>query len=254
MAGFRLIQTNLSWEDPAANRAHLADKLAGTPGHLNILPEMFTTGFSMASATLAEPADGPTLDWLNANAETQHMPVCGSVMVREAKHCYNRFFHVTPSGDVQRYDKRHLFRMADEHQHYSPGQHRLVFQQQDMRVMAQVCYDLRFPVYSRNRNDYDVLLYVANWPAARREHWLTLLKARAIENLCYVIGVNRIGDDGNQVAYSGDSVVFDFRGEPLLELGGADAAAEIELEMAPLTQYRRDFPAWQDADDFALSE
>ena len=253
MAVFRLIQTPLAWQDPEANRKALADKVAGHAGSLNILPEMFTTGFSMASATHAEPAEGPTAAWLRSLAQDRGVSICGSVMVEDNGY-YNRFMLAQHAGGFQHYDKRHLFRMAGEHEHYSPGNERLIFQHQEMRVLAQICYDLRFPVYCRNRNDYDVLLFVANWPEARREHWLALLKARAIENLCYVVGVNRIGKDGNDVSYSGDSCVIDYRGETLLDLGRSDTCKDIELDLLSLREYRQTFPAWQDADDFVLKD
>ncbi|MDA0979158.1 MAG: amidohydrolase [Proteobacteria bacterium] len=252
MTRVRLLQTELTWEDPAANRARFSGWLAeGGENCLQVLPEMFSTGFSMASERLAEPMDGETVGWMQNQADRLQSPLCGSVIIQDGGY-YNRFLYCEPGRPPVTYDKRHLFRMADEHTHYAPGDRCPVFEFDGLRFKPQVCYDLRFPVYARNRGDYDVLIYVANWPATRREHWITLLRARAIENLCYVVAVNRVGTDGNGISYSGDSCVVDFRGETLLDLGNREAAADIRLDKAALEEYREAFPAWQDADDFRL--
>lgn len=248
-----LIQTQLAWEDPAANRDHLAQRLANAgTADLIILPEMFSTGFSMNSNVLAETMQGDTVTWMTQMANRHEAAICGSLIIVEDGNCYNRFVLAQPSGEIATYDKRHLFRMSTENDHYNPGQARLTLPVGGIRIFPQICYDLRFPVFSRNDLGFDVMIYVANWPAARREHWRTLLAARAIENQCYVVGVNRIGVDGNGVEYAGDSLAINFDGSILQDLGDADTAANLSLDFAALTAYREQFPAWKDADPFEL--
>ncbi|MFN3235925.1 MAG: amidohydrolase [Pseudomonadales bacterium] len=249
-----LLQTIQYWHDPEQNRQHfsgLLDKVA-PDADLVVMPEMFSTGFTMASRQLAEPMDGPTMQWLQQQAETRNVHICCSLIITENNHYFNRFVLVTPGKSVQWYDKRHLFRMADEHNHFSPGEQRQIFTINDVRICPQVCYDLRFPVFSRNQNDYDLLLFVANWPAARRNHWRALLTARAIENQCYVVGVNRIGGDGNDVSYSGDSGVIDFNGDWQADMQADAGIQNAVIDLTPLQQYREKFPAWRDSDDFTL--
>ncbi len=249
-----LIQTELNWEDPAANTAHFDSYLDDIRDGVVVLPEMFSTGFSMASEALAEPMHGPTHSWMLANARQRNLTLCGSVIIQEDGNYLNRFLWVTPDGETSVYDKRHLFRMAGEHEHYSGGDTNITLLDNGARIRPQVCYDLRFPIWSRNAGDaYDVLLFVANWPAARREQWLALLKARAIENLSYVVGLNRIGDDGNGVSYSGDSVVFGPEGETLLDLGDQDTVGTFEPDLKRLKEYRERFPAHLDADSFSVT-
>lgn len=255
-----LIQTELHWQDPAANRKHFQLKLqALAKADLIVLPEMFSSGFSMASATHAEAMSGKTVNWLQSQSEELDSAICGSVMIRENDHFYNRFLMITPKQEPIIYDKRHLFRMAEEQKHFSPGNTRVVFELQGIRICPQICYDLRFPVFSRNQNDYDLLLFVANWPARRRQHWRTLLTARAIENQAYVVGVNRVGSDGNidsdgkNVEYCGDSGFIHPDGTWIADLSDKDSQHVVELDLADLRQYREAFPAWQDADDFTLS-
>ncbi len=232
-----LVQTELAWQDPAANRRSLAAHFRGLVGHtdLVVLPEMFSTGFSMAAESLAEEMDGPTVGWMREEAAALGFVITGS------------------DGSVAHYDKRHLFRMANEQQHYAAGDRRLVVEVKGWRVCPMVCYDLRFPVWSRCRDDYDALLYVANWPARRAHAWATLLRARAIENLCYVVGVNRVGRDGNGASYAGDSVALDFLGQPLSSEGGGDRVETAVLDLESLRAYRRDFPAQLDADRFEFA-
>ena len=210
-----ILQTALHWELADENRQHIAQELKGLePVDLVILPEMFTTGFSMRAPALAETMTGPTLEWMQALAQDAQAVLCGSVIMMSERGYTNRLLWVSPLGDVQYYDKRHLFRMAQEHQHYSAGQEKLVTSLAGFNCCPLICYDLRFPVFSRNLGkEVDVLVYVANWPAKRAAHWRALLQARAIENQCYVVGVNRLGIDGNTVAYQGDSMVVDFQGE-----------------------------------------
>ncbi len=248
-----LLQTELIWEHPAKNLAHL-DSVIPTSLNTNllVLPEMFSTGFSMASSRLAEPMTGPTVTWMREKARALGCALCGSVIIEASGHFYNRFIWMSADGDHQHYDKRHLFRMSTEHQHYSAGSTRPMINHHGLQICPQICYDLRFPVWSRNDGQIDVLIYVANWPAARRDHWLALLKARAIENLCYVIGVNRIGADGNDVAYCGDSVAHDYNGSLIADLGANDGCVTIELSRKDLDAYRQGFPAHLDADSFSL--
>jgi omega-amidase len=253
-----LCEVPLVWEDPEANRAALGERLRSLAGStdLVVLPEMFTTGFSMRSGALAEPPNGPTLHWMQAMARDLGAALYGSVIVEDGARPFNRGLFVTPEGRVTVYDKRHLFRMAQEDQWFAPGAARVVVAWRGWRLLLQICYDLRFPVFSRNRGDYDAILYVANWPAARRLHWQRLLAARAIENLAYVVGVNRIGIDGNGVEYAGDSGVFDVHGERL-DAGAANPSPgarlhTVTLPCAPLAAHRARFPAHLDADPFEL--
>jgi omega-amidase len=249
-----MIQADLAWQEPAANRASFASHFHGLVGHtdLIVLPEMFTTGFSMAAETLAETMDGPTVGWMREEAAALGCVITGSLIIRDGdRHC-NRLLWAAPDGRLQHYDKRHLFRMAGEQQHYAAGDRRLTVEIKGWRVCPMVCYDLRFPVWSRSRGDYDLLLYVANWPARRAHAWSALLRARAIENLSYVVGVNRIGRDGNGTSYAGDSVALDFLGQSLSSEGGGDRAETAVLDMESLRSYRASFPAHLDADDFEL--
>lgn len=251
-----LIQTATHWHDAQANQQHFHELLDSVPAETDIvvLPEMFSTGFTMSSREVAEPMDGPTAGWLINEAQRRQKTLCGSVVIEEAGKFYNRFLWVTPDGIEVTYDKRHRFRMAGEHDHYSAGNRRVVFEYDGWRICPMVCYDLRFPVFFRNRGDYDVLLCVANWPAARSDHWETLLKARAIENQCYVVAVNIVGTDGNDIGYSGGSCVLDPQGDILVAAAERDGVFNATLDLAELAAYRERFPAWQDADEFHLND
>lgn len=247
-----VLQTALVWQDAAANRRQLAQQLQQISADLIVLPEMFSSGFSMQSDVIAEP-EGETLDWLKQQAAQCGAALCGSVATRTERGCVNRCYFVTPDGSISYYDKKHLFRMAGEHQAYVAGEQRVVVQYRGWRLLLQVCYDLRFPVFSRNRNDYDVALYVANWPAARAHAWRTLLQARAIENQAFVLGCNRVGTDGNGVDYSGDSLIVDYLGQTQAELApNQPGVLMTALDLTALNQYRQQFPAALDADIFAL--
>lgn len=250
-----LIQTTLAWHDPAANREHFQAVLEQARGaDLVILPEMFTTGFSMESAELAEPEDGPSSIWLREQAQGIGAVICGSLIIQAADGSYrNRLLWARPDGSFAYYDKRHLFRMAGEHKHYSAGDQQVVFDLKGWRVRPLICYDLRFPVWSRDAGGTDLLLYTANWPGARRQHWNRLLPARAIENLCYVAAVNRVGEDGKGHGYTGDSQVLDFQGEALLTAGEDDGVFRTQLSSEALNAYRERFPAYLDADVFTLN-
>jgi omega-amidase len=257
--GFRVsvVQQPLVWQDAAANRAHFGEVLAPLAGltDLVVLPEMFTTGFTMKPEAHAEAADGATRAWLLAQARALDAAVGGSVAVKEQGRFYNRFMLALPQGLTYWYDKRHLFRMGGEHRHYSAGSHALIVEWRGARLCPLVCYDLRFPVWSRRRPEleYDVVIYAANWPAARRFAWSALLRARAIENQAFCVGVNRVGDDGEGVAHAGDSVINDFTGQPLLELHDKAQVVTVPLDLDALRAWRDKFPAQLDADAFSLT-
>lgn len=248
-----LVQCELAWEAPADNRRHIESLIAAESGNadLIVLPEMFTTGFSMNALANAELPGGDTEQWLQALATDLDCAITGSIAVRDGEQVFNRMLFVTPEG-VAHYDKRHLFRMAGEHKRYTPGQDRVCVTWRGWRILLQVCYDLRFPVFSRNREDYDLALYVANWPAARRDHWRSLLKARAIENAACVIGVNRVGDDANGLNYRGDSLAFDPLGRVLADLEDRAEVHRLTLDGAGLLDCRERFPWHLDADGFSL--
>ncbi len=260
-----LVQGDTRWHDAAGNRDYYADMMRrhGDIGDLVVLPEMCLTGFTNDTASQAETMDGPGVAWMRECASRHAAVVTGSLVIRREDGAFvNRLLWVRPDGSVESYDKRHLFRMAGEHHHYAAGDASLVVGLHGWRIRPLVCYDLRFPVWSRNRRcegarggmDYDLLLYVANWPAARRTAWRALLRARAVENLAYCAGLNRVGADGNDVAYAGDSAVIDALGAPLLDLGGQAQVITVSLDPAPLLAYRERFPAWMDADDFRIGE
>lgn len=253
-----LVQGATRWHDPAGNRAYYGELIAPLAGaDLIVLPETFTSGFSNEAIRNAETMDGPTVAWLSGQARKLDAAVCGSVQLRVDEHVYNRLLFATPDGKIRHYDKRHLFRYADEHKRYASGKERLIIEWRGWKMCPLVCYDLRFPVYSRNRHgdsgfDYDLVLYVANWPSARRYAWRTLLRARAIENLCFCAGLNRVGRDGNGLDYSGDSAMLDFLGQPLAEFGAQEQTVTVALDPAALVAHRERFPAWMDADAFSL--
>lgn len=250
-----LVQADLKWEDRSRNLQRMEELLAVKKGgaDLILLPETFTTGFSMEAGRLAEKRDGPTLAWMQELARQEHAVVAGSLIYRdEDGSVRNRLWWVRPDGTMEFYDKRHLFRPGGEAENFLPGTARKVFSLKGFRFLPQVCYDLRFPVFSRNRGDYDVILYVANWPASRQQVWELLGRARAMENQCYVLGVNRTGTDGNGVASVGGSHVTDFKGRHMALLGKEEGLLEVTLDLEPLKAFRRKFPAWEDADDFSL--
>jgi predicted amidohydrolase len=258
-----LVQGATRWHDPAGNRDYYGRLIAPLHGitDLILLPETFTSGFSNDAIDQAEGMDGPTVAWLREQSCRLGAAITGSVQIRVAGGVFNRLFFATPDGGLQHYDKRHLFRYAKEHERYAAGRDRLTVEYKGWRICPLVCYDLRFPVYSRNRfdverpggMDYDLLLYVANWPAARAYPWKTLLRARAIENLCFVAGLNRVGTDGNGLDYSGDSAVIDFLGHPLSEATDEEVVTTTSLPAAQLLAHRERFPAMLDGDAFALT-
>ena len=250
-----LIQSPLHWESPEANRAMFEEKISLVNKEVDIfiLPEMFTTGFTMDAENNAEMMNLHTYKWLHQIAENTGAVVTGSVIIRESNQYYNRLLWMPPDGKVQWYDKKHLFRMADEHLFFSPGESRLITRVKGWKICPLICYDLRFPEWARNRYDpknealdYDLLVYVANWPAAREEAWDTLLRARAIENLSYSAGVNRMGSDGNDIFYSGHTSVYDFKGQKLVYSENEEVIS-ISLDMQKLREFREKFPTYLDA-------
>ena len=248
MTRFHLVQSDLVWENIDANLEHLEHQISSIRSGAVILPEMFSTGFSMASAKLAESMTGKAVTWLTKQATQKQVYICGSIIIEEDSRYFNRFVWVSPDGALTIYDKRHLFRMAGEHHYYAAGTSQVQLSINDMQLRPQVCYDLRFPAWNRNTTGYDVLVYVANWPAARRQHWMTLLQARAIENLSYVIAVNRVGKDGNDIEYAGDSCVIDPWGGYLLKMDAEEGIGTVDLDLVSLRAYRQSFPAHLDAD------
>ncbi len=251
-----LVQTDLVWEDKVANLKNLSRILSHLeyPLDLVVLPEMFNTGFSMDAPQLAEDMNGPSVQWLSESAASLGSVVAGSVIIMEQGKYLNRLIWMRPDGSYDTYDKRHLFRMAGEKKFYTPGTQRQIVELKGWRFCLMICYDLRFPVWSRNRGDYHVLLYVANWPEPRHETWNCLLRARAIENQAYVIGLNRVGSDGNNITYSGDSTVLDPKGTALSRIRPYEDAVEtVSLSFQDLTDFRENFPVALDADGFMLT-
>ena len=255
------VQTKIFWEDPVSNYQHLENLLRPIDSvDLIVLPEMFTTGFTMNSMNVAEMNEGKTLDWMGKLAAHKKAVVTGSIVVKEEGKFYNRLYWVSPEKTFITYDKKHLFRMAKENQFYSEGKSRLITSLKGVRFCPMICYDLRFPVWSRNidKNNqtvYDCLIYVANWPEPRTDAWVSLLKARAIENQAYVIGVNRVGKDENNVSYSGGSSVFDPKGNRLDQFVLHKEQIEvIYLDINELEEFRKKFPAYLDADKFGFIE
>ncbi|MBK9285885.1 MAG: amidohydrolase [Sphingobacteriaceae bacterium] len=255
-----LIQSKIYWEDQVANLIHFHQLIASIKSKtdLIVLPEMFTTGFTMNPKKQAEE-NGSTLLWMLAEAKKKKTVLMGSVAIKEKNKYYNRLYVAYPNGKHQHYDKRHLFRMAGEDQEYTAGKNKLIIKIGKWKICPLVCYDLRFPVWSRNKFtekgswDYDVLIYVANWPKARAYPWEQLLIARAIENQCFVAGVNRIGKDGNGIEYSGNSTVIDAKGISLAKFkNGAPGICTVELKKNELDKFRKNFPAGLDADKFKL--
>ncbi len=267
------IQTNLFWEDKKANLAHLSNKInsIGVKTEIVILPEMFNTGFSMRPEILAEKMDGETVSWMKKICAEKKIILTGSIIIEDSsrdspgnKKYYNRLIWMLPNGEYGYYDKRHLFAYGDEHTHFSAGNKRLIASVKGWRINLLVCYDLRFPVWARQtpaatlaseleEPEYDVLIYVANWPEKRSVAWKTLLQARAIENQCYVIGVNRVGTDGNEIRYSGDSMIVDPMGELLYQKRNDEDVFTYTLEKSKLNEVREKFPFMKDSDFFIIN-
>lgn len=258
---FTLIQTALHWEDKETNLEMLEAKLDALdqPTQVVVLPEMFSTGFSMKPELLAETMEGPTVQWMRGMAARKKVILTGSVIIKEADAYYNRLIWMLPNGQYGHYDKRHRFAFAGEHEHYTAGSQRFIASVNGFKINLLVCYDLRFPVWARqqstedNGTEYDVLIYVANWPQRRNTAWKTLLQARAIENQSYVIGVNRVGEDGNGIYHSGDSMVIDPLGEILYHKADDEDIFTITLKKEDLQTVREKFPFLRDADSFEIN-
>lgn len=257
-----MVQGNTRWHDARANRDYYGGLVRELRGQtdLIVLPETFLSGFTNETLGNAEDMDGEGVRWLMALAAEVGAVITGSLVMAAGDRCVNRLVWARPDGSRAHYDKRHLFRMADEHQRYAAGNERLIVELKGWRILPQVCYDLRFPVWLRNRYDravarfdYDLMIFVANWPSPRRHAWSTLLRARAIENLSCCVGVNRVGTDGNQLTYAGDSVALDPLGQAMVELGAQEQVATVCFDPEALKAHRQRFPAWMDADDFSLA-
>jgi omega-amidase len=255
------IQSKLHWEDKKANLQMFEEKIFSISQQTEIvvLPEMFSTGFSMQPETLAETMEGETVKWMKRIAAKKRIILTGSVIIEEEGHYFNRLIWMLPDGQYGIYDKRHLFAYADEDHHYTAGTKRLIASVKGWKINLLVCYDLRFPVWSRQTSfpgkaepEYDLLVYVANWPERRNTAWKTLLQARAIENQCYVVGVNRVGEDGNKIYHCGDSMVIDPLGEILYHKKDEEDNFTITLDKSHLETTRAKFPFWKDADDFVI--
>ncbi len=258
-----LIQTDIFWENKAANLASFEQKIASLAGKtmVVVLPEMFSTGFSMNTQLLAEPMDGNTIQWMQKVSQLYRVILAGSVIIEENGRYFNRFIWMLPNGQLGFYDKRHLFAYAGEHQHFTPGSKRFIARVNGWRINCQICFDLRFPVWARqqidksspNNAEYDVLIYVANWPEKRNHAWRSLLVARAIENQCFVIGVNRVGTDGNDLSYAGNSMVVNPMGEILNPDNTHESCIITEvLSQSLLQNTRMQIPFLADADDFLI--
>lgn len=255
MMRIALVQSRILWEDRAGNLEHYGLLLRRISGQADIavLPETFSTGFSMNTAALADVSDGETVAAVKDWAAKYQFAIAGSFIAKENGQYFNRAFLVTPEGEEHYYDKRHLFRMGGEDRHFSAGNRQTIVPYKGWNVCLQVCYDLRFPVWSRNTdNAYDLLIYIANWPAARERAWRVLLPARAMENMAFVCGVNRIGTDGNDVPYNGGSLLFDPKGTALADLSSAEDIVVRTIEKDGLDSFRTKFPAWKDADNFII--
>ena len=249
------MQLNTIWESPSANKDIIERLFSDNQVETDILilPEMFTTGFSMEPEKLAENMQGPTLDWMQKKAKDWNCVLTGSIIINSQGNYLNRLLWVTQSGQISYYDKKHLFRMGEENEHYTSGRKIMLTKLNEWRFRPLICYDLRFPVWSRNRSDYDILIYVANWPESRREVWKNLLIARALENQSYVAGVNRIGKDGRDISYSGDSLVIDPRGQIISRTKpNIEAVETLSISLSELKDFREKFPVHLDADEFTI--
>ena len=256
------IQANLKWEDKEANLLMLEEHISGLyqKTEIVVLPEMFSTGFSMKAKELAEPMNGSTIEWMKRMSAENRIILTGSLIIEENGHYYNRLIWMLPNGEYGYYDKRHLFAYGEEDKHYAAGNKRLITSVKGWKINMQVCYDLRFPVWARQSPlkeseqayEYDVLMYVANWPERRSHAWKTLLCARAIENQCYVIGVNRVGKDGNDIYHSGNSLIIDPLGEVLYHMADEEDVFTITLQKERLEEVRSKFPFLKDGDRFVI--
>jgi omega-amidase len=250
-----LIQPDIIWENKSGNLERIGELISASPADTDIviLPEMFNTGFSMNPHELSEPPGSETFEWMKSMAEKCNYGICGSYIINENNHFYNRWIFVSPDNEIWSYNKRHLFSPGDEDKLFTHGNERVVFNFRGLRICPNICYDLRFPVWSRNRDDYDLLINSANWPERRRDVWLTLLKARAFENQCFVAGVNRIGIDGTGIKYCGDSMILGPKGEIIAsDKRNKECLISGEILINELSDFREKFPVQNDADDFTI--
>ncbi|MCE5347464.1 MAG: amidohydrolase [Bacteroidales bacterium] len=250
-----IVQPDLLWEDKYRNFASLGKMILPLYNKTDIviLPEMFNTGFSMSAERLSETPEGETFNWMKIIAQSGNFGLCGSYMVKENGNFFNRWVFVSPENIYCQYDKRHLFSMSGEDKFFTPGKTRVILSYRGTRICPSVCYDLRFPVWTRNKNDYDLLIFTANWPESRSEVWNTLLKARAIENQCYVAGANRIGTDGNGIKYCGNSMIINPRGEVIASVGiNEETSVSADISLTELSHFRRKFPVLGDSDDYTI--
>jgi omega-amidase len=251
-----IIQPLTIWEDKLANFKKIEQIIANLSevSDIIVLPEMFTTGFTLNAEMLAEEFNGKTLKWMSDLSVRTNFAVCGSFIIRSAGKFYNRLSFVTPDKETFYYDKRHLFSLGGENEIFTSGKTRQVINYKGIRFLPMICYDLRFPVWCRNRGDYDVMICVASWPEVRREAWNSLLKARAIENQCYVVGVNRTGTDNVGLNHAGDSVILDFMGKTIGKVDEYnEGSATVDISMSELQNFREKFPVWKDSDDFTIN-
>ena len=249
-----LIQSSLTWENPKANRNYFEEKINALTENVDliVLPEMFTTGFTMKPEVVFETMEGKTVSWLLSLAKAKNSAITGSLVIKENDNFFNRLVFVFPSGEIQCYDKRHLFSLAGEDKVYTSGREKLIVEYLGWKICPLICYDLRFPVFTRNVEEYDVLLYVANWPKQRINAWDILLKARSVENMCYAIGVNRIGFDNNNLQYNGHSQGVDFLGNYIMEPLETEGVFVIELNKDKLIETRNKLGFLNDRDGFEL--
>ena len=250
-----IIQSNLIWENPEENRRLFSEKMETILKETNliVLPEMFTTGFTMNASILAEKEEGETLEWMQSEAKKNNCAIVGSVIISEKDNYYNRLFFVYPNGEYKTYNKRHTFTLAGEHKTYSSGKEQVIIDYLGWKICPLICYDLRFPVWARNTQDYDILLYVANWPQKRIEAWDALLKARAIENMCYCVGVNRTGIDDNGHHYNGHSAVYNVLGGQISNPNFENEFIEtISLQKSHIEKNRKHLQFLNDRDEFNL--
>lgn len=252
-----LIQSNLFWEDKITNIKQFTNRIFDLTeqSDLYILPEMFSTAFTMNSQKLAETMDGFTVTWMKEVALVKNAAICGSVIISENNENYNRFIFVGPNGNVQFYNKAHLFRMGEENKHYYAGKERIIIDYKGWKIAPFVCYDLRFPVWLKRTEifDYDLMILVASWPEKRISHWQVLTQARAIENQCYLAAVNRVGEDGNQTNYNGQSVLYSPQGKLINELTHEEFETTFTIQLPELKTYRKAFPVYLDDDKFEIN-
>lgn len=249
-----LIQSDLYWEDASANRKNFESKINQIDSEVNlvVLPEMFSTGFTMNASEVAESMQGETVLWMQSLAKQKQLAIVGSLIIAEEGRYYNRMLFVFPNGAIQQYDKRHLFSLAGEHKYYEAGTQKVIVEYLDWKICLQICYDLRFPVFARNTENYDLLLYVANWPKVRTNAWDALLKARAIENLSYVVAVNRVGLDANEYEHIGHSQVIDFLGNPVLDPRENEGVFIVEVDKKTMLETRKKLDFLSDRDSFEI--